>query len=565
MSKFSDMISVMTDEIHKYSRKCVESASFDRTQSARIINILEKNKYDVKLSDGTEKSVLSLTSDSFSVNDVVIVLISQNDIINSYILGKPGVSKTSPSGYGNMFKEVYDVNDNGVVDNAEKVDGHTVLTDVPTGAVFTDTTYSDATTSVHGLMSSTDKTKLDGVESGAEKNISPDWNATSGDSKILNKPSTFSPSAHTHTKSDITDFPTIPDQLSDLSDDSTHRLVTDTEKSTWNGKQNATDILTAETSLSDSDEFPFYDVSVAANRKTLLSSIKTVLKTYFDGLYAAISHTHTKSQITDFPTIPDQLSDLADDSTHRVVTDTEISTWNSKQSALSGDVTTHYHSSDRNRANHSGTQTASTISDFASAVLSDAPAETVTSVGAIVNGATAKTSPVDADMIPLMDSAASNVIKKLSWSYVKSVLHTYFSSIFAAISHTHTASSITDLSATATEINYSHGVTSGIQAQLNGKQPTLTFDSTPTASSGNPVTSGGVYTAMSSKAPLASPALSGTPTAPTASAGTNTTQLATTAFVHTAVSSSSSGTTIIVSSTQPASQAVNDLWFQVIS
>jgi hypothetical protein len=33
-------------------------------------------------------------------------------------------------------------------------------------------------------------------------------------------------------------------------------------------------------------------------------------------------------------------------------------------------------------------------------------------------------------------------------------------------------------------------------------------------------------------APLASPALSGTPTAPTAAAGTNTTQLATTAFVH---------------------------------
>ena len=33
------------------------------------------------------------------------------------------------------------------------------------------------------------------------------------------------------------------------------------------------------------------------------------------------------------------------------------------------------------------------------------------------------------------------------------------------------------------------------------------------------------------KAPLASPALTGTPTAPTATAGTNTTQLATTAFV----------------------------------
>lgn len=31
----------------------------------------------------------------------------------------------------------------------------------------------------------------------------------------------------------------IPVALADLSDDSTHRLVTDTEKSTWDGKQEA--------------------------------------------------------------------------------------------------------------------------------------------------------------------------------------------------------------------------------------------------------------------------------------------------------------------------------------
>jgi len=43
-------------------------------------------------------------------------------------------------------------------------------------------------------------------------------------------------------------------------------------------------------------------------------------------------------------------------------------------------------------------------------------------------------------------------------------------------------------------------------------------------------------TALVAKAPLASPALTGTPTAPTATAGTSTTQLATTAFVGAAVS-----------------------------
>jgi len=37
---------------------------------------------------------------------------------------------------------------------------------------------------------------------------------------IEDKPLTFTPSAHTHTKSDITDFPTIPTKTSDLTNDS---------------------------------------------------------------------------------------------------------------------------------------------------------------------------------------------------------------------------------------------------------------------------------------------------------------------------------------------------------
>jgi hypothetical protein len=41
------------------------------------------------------------------------------------------------------------------------------------------------------------------------------------------------------TKSQISDFPAIPTTLAGLTDDATHRLVTDTEKNTWNGKQDA--------------------------------------------------------------------------------------------------------------------------------------------------------------------------------------------------------------------------------------------------------------------------------------------------------------------------------------
>ena len=37
-------------------------------------------------------------------------------------------------------------------------------------------------------LSTDDKNKLDGIEDGAEVNVKPDWDATSGDAEILNKP-----------------------------------------------------------------------------------------------------------------------------------------------------------------------------------------------------------------------------------------------------------------------------------------------------------------------------------------------------------------------------------------
>lgn len=50
--------------------------------------------------------------------------------------------------------------------------------------------YSEATTSVSGLMSASDKTKLNGIASGAEVNVQSDWNQTntSADDYIKNKP-----------------------------------------------------------------------------------------------------------------------------------------------------------------------------------------------------------------------------------------------------------------------------------------------------------------------------------------------------------------------------------------
>lgn len=51
--------------------------------------------------------------------------------------------------------------------NASTVNGHTVNADVPSGAKFTDTTYSAATQSANGLMSAADKKKLDSYTTGS--------------------------------------------------------------------------------------------------------------------------------------------------------------------------------------------------------------------------------------------------------------------------------------------------------------------------------------------------------------------------------------------------------------
>jgi hypothetical protein len=54
-------------------------------------------------------------------------------------------------------------------------------------------------------------------------------------------------------------------------------------------------------------------------------------------------------------------------------------------------------------------------------------------VEAIVHAATGKTTPVDADEFGIVDSAASNVLKKLTWANLKATLKAYLDTVHAAI------------------------------------------------------------------------------------------------------------------------------------
>lgn len=81
----------------------------------------------------------------------------------------------SAGGSGDMTKAVYDPSN--IASNVFSCDNHVSGT---TNKVFT----------------ATEQSKLAGIASGAEVNVNADWNASSGDAQILNKPSTFAPSAH---------------------------------------------------------------------------------------------------------------------------------------------------------------------------------------------------------------------------------------------------------------------------------------------------------------------------------------------------------------------------------
>lgn len=54
-------------------------------------------------------------------------------------------------------------------------------------------------------------------------------------------------------------------------------------------------------------------------------------------------------------------------------------------------------------------------------------------VGSSIHGATGKTTPVDADTIPTIDSEASNVLKKVTWTNIKSFLKTYFDGLYQVL------------------------------------------------------------------------------------------------------------------------------------
>jgi hypothetical protein len=157
------------------------------------------------------------------------------------------------------------------------------------------------------------------------------------------------------------------------------------------------------------------------------ANIKSVLKTYFDTLYEKLANKDASGGYAGLTLFKINFKNAANTFTSfftNANTAARTYTFADRDGTIADntDIT-----SAKARANHTGTQTASTISDFNAAALAAAPAETVSTVGTLINGAAAKATPADADGIGITDSAASNVLKKFTFGNLKTWLASFFS------------------------------------------------------------------------------------------------------------------------------------------
>lgn len=108
-------------------------------------------------SDTRVRQTLSTSNENYpllmgySANTVTTANVDNVSYRNNSIFANPSTGKITATGFvGNV---------EGTINN------HTVESDVPSNAVFTDTTYQEATTSTSGLLSSSDKIIIDGINS----------------------------------------------------------------------------------------------------------------------------------------------------------------------------------------------------------------------------------------------------------------------------------------------------------------------------------------------------------------------------------------------------------------
>lgn len=148
-------------------------------------------------------------------------------------------------------------------------------------------------------------------------------------------------------------------------------------------------------------EFPTIDNSEKIEVTNVTGNTLTIVRAQTPTSAQAIAVGWRISNTLFLDNIPDTFDDLTDGATNKAYTNTE-------------------------KTKLAGVEAAADVTD-------------AQNVGSSIHGATAKTTPVDADTMPLIDSAASNVLKKVTWANIKATLKTYFDTLYQPIDATLTA------------------------------------------------------------------------------------------------------------------------------
>ena len=128
----------------------------------QVIEVLRNNKYKIKIMgydtvytfpsrpyvDAIENDYVFIESKIGNIDNGIVI--DKVNGVYGYVYNKNGSDDIALNSQGGMLKTVYDTNNNGIVDNAERVNNHSVNSDVPFNAIFTDTTVATNLTMANG-------------------------------------------------------------------------------------------------------------------------------------------------------------------------------------------------------------------------------------------------------------------------------------------------------------------------------------------------------------------------------------------------------------------------------
>ena len=200
------------------------------------------------------------------------------------------------TGTGDMVKANYDANDNGIVDDAERVNGHTVDSDVPANAKFTDTVYDDTEvkTNITNLQNNkANKTDIPTVPTNISAFANDKGYITSVPSEYVTE-TELAGKGYLTTESD----PTVPSYV---------KSITQANITSWNNKADANKIPTKVSELANDTG---YITGYTETDPTVPTHVKNITQ-------ANITSWSGKAETSQIPT---KVSQLTNDSNFRPVT-----------------------------------------------------------------------------------------------------------------------------------------------------------------------------------------------------------------------------------------------------